>query len=187
MAILVFSMVSDFFYPNVGGVESHIFTLSQCLIKLGHKIVVITHSYGNRVGVRYMTNGLKVTIYNISKLYFKFCNKKFSTGLLFTCQNIPWASCSAHSHCFSSSHSAHLDSWKSGDCAWAFCIFNSSPWGNADCKIAWSQGDYSVSFWSTKVCVVITVIISVWVTRQCSQIIHWMDLPMSLQPSPTSF
>nr|SVE76351.1 EOG090X0515 [Daphnia longispina] len=53
-------MVSDFFYPNLGGVESHIFTLSQCLIKLGHKVIVITHSYGNRVGVRYMTNGLKV-------------------------------------------------------------------------------------------------------------------------------
>nr|SVE70389.1 EOG090X0515 [Daphnia similis]SVE71644.1 EOG090X0515 [Daphnia similis] len=53
-------MVSDFFYPNLGGVETHIFTLSQCLIKLGHKVVVITHSYGNRVGVRYMTNGLKV-------------------------------------------------------------------------------------------------------------------------------
>nr|SVE83043.1 EOG090X0515 [Daphnia magna] len=55
----VICMVSDFFYPNLGGVESHIFTLSQCLIKLGHKVVVITHSYGNRVGVRYMTNGLK--------------------------------------------------------------------------------------------------------------------------------
>nr|CAG4650931.1 EOG090X0515 [Simocephalus serrulatus]SVE94203.1 EOG090X0515 [Simocephalus serrulatus] len=53
-------MVSDFFYPNLGGVESHIFTLSQCLLKLGHKVIVITHSYGNRTGVRYMTNGLKV-------------------------------------------------------------------------------------------------------------------------------
>ncbi|XP_046653600.1 phosphatidylinositol N-acetylglucosaminyltransferase subunit A-like isoform X1 [Daphnia pulicaria] len=56
----VICMVSDFFYPNLGGVESHIFTLSQCLITLGHKVIVITHSYGNRVGVRYMTNGLKV-------------------------------------------------------------------------------------------------------------------------------
>lgn len=55
-------MVSDFFYPNLGGVESHIFTLSQCLIKLGHKVVVVTHSYGDRVGVRYMTNGLKVLL-----------------------------------------------------------------------------------------------------------------------------
>ncbi|KAL2925494.1 Phosphatidylinositol N-acetylglucosaminyltransferase subunit A [Bienertia sinuspersici] len=53
-------MVSDFFYPNFGGVESHIYYLSQCLLKLGHKVVVLTHAYGNRSGVRYMTNGLKV-------------------------------------------------------------------------------------------------------------------------------
>ncbi|KAK8923747.1 hypothetical protein KSP39_PZI019682 [Platanthera zijinensis] len=53
-------MVSDFFYPNFGGVESHIYCLSQCLIQLGHKVVVMTHAYGNRSGVRYMTGGLKV-------------------------------------------------------------------------------------------------------------------------------
>ncbi|XP_022154114.1 phosphatidylinositol N-acetylglucosaminyltransferase subunit A isoform X1 [Momordica charantia] len=53
-------MVSDFFYPNFGGVESHIYYLSQCLLKLGHKVVVMTHAYGNRTGVRYMTGGLKV-------------------------------------------------------------------------------------------------------------------------------
>uniref|UniRef100_A0A5B7BV36 phosphatidylinositol N-acetylglucosaminyltransferase n=1 Tax=Davidia involucrata TaxID=16924 RepID=A0A5B7BV36_DAVIN len=53
-------MVSDFFYPNFGGVENHIYYLSQCLLKLGHKVVVMTHSYGNRFGVRYMTGGLKV-------------------------------------------------------------------------------------------------------------------------------
>ncbi|XP_023708653.1 N-acetylglucosaminyl-phosphatidylinositol biosynthetic protein [Cryptotermes secundus] len=53
-------MVSDFFYPNMGGVEEHIFNLSQCLISHGHKVIVMTHSYGERVGVRYMTNGLKV-------------------------------------------------------------------------------------------------------------------------------
>ncbi|XP_063229500.1 phosphatidylinositol N-acetylglucosaminyltransferase subunit A isoform X2 [Bacillus rossius redtenbacheri] len=53
-------MASDFFYPNMGGVEEHIFNLSQCLILRGHKVVVLTHSYGDRVGVRYMTNGLKV-------------------------------------------------------------------------------------------------------------------------------
>lgn len=34
-------MVSDFFYPNFGGVENHIYYLSQCLIKLGHKVSVI--------------------------------------------------------------------------------------------------------------------------------------------------
>ncbi|XP_059626815.1 phosphatidylinositol N-acetylglucosaminyltransferase subunit A isoform X1 [Cornus florida] len=53
-------MVSDFFYPNFGGVENHIYYLSQCLLKLGHKVVVMTHAYGNRSGVRYMTHGLKV-------------------------------------------------------------------------------------------------------------------------------
>ncbi|XP_026392877.1 phosphatidylinositol N-acetylglucosaminyltransferase subunit A-like [Papaver somniferum] len=53
-------MVSDFFYPNFGGVENHIYLLSQCLLKLGHKVVVMTHAYGNRSGVRYMTGGLKV-------------------------------------------------------------------------------------------------------------------------------
>lgn len=53
-------MVSDFFYPNFGGVENHIYYLSQCLLKRGHKVVVLTHAYGDRSGVRWMTNGLKV-------------------------------------------------------------------------------------------------------------------------------
>ncbi|KAL6530639.1 hypothetical protein OROMI_028528 [Orobanche minor] len=53
-------MVSDFFYPNFGGVENHIYYLSQCLMKLGHKVVVMTHAYNNRSGARYMTGGLKV-------------------------------------------------------------------------------------------------------------------------------
>ncbi|XP_043712060.1 phosphatidylinositol N-acetylglucosaminyltransferase subunit A-like [Telopea speciosissima] len=53
-------MVSDFFYPNFGGVENHIYYLSQCLLKIGHRVVVLTHAYGNRCGVRYMTGGLKV-------------------------------------------------------------------------------------------------------------------------------
>ncbi|XP_059059539.1 phosphatidylinositol N-acetylglucosaminyltransferase subunit A [Achroia grisella] len=56
----VICMASDFFYPNTGGVEEHIYNLSQCLMKRGHKVVVITHTYGQRVGVRYLTGGLKV-------------------------------------------------------------------------------------------------------------------------------
>lgn len=54
-------MVSDFFYPNVGGVEEHIYNLSQCLRRSGHKVVIMTHSYNDRVGIRYMTDGLKVS------------------------------------------------------------------------------------------------------------------------------
>jgi glycosyltransferase involved in cell wall biosynthesis len=66
------AMVSDFFYPNVGGVEMHIYQLSQCLIQRGNKVrtsfisphlsqvIIITHYFGNRKGIRYLTNGLKV-------------------------------------------------------------------------------------------------------------------------------
>ncbi|XP_041474313.1 phosphatidylinositol N-acetylglucosaminyltransferase subunit A-like isoform X2 [Lytechinus variegatus] len=53
-------MVSDFFFPNTGGVESHIYQLSQCLLARGHKVIVITHAYGERTGIRYLTNYLKV-------------------------------------------------------------------------------------------------------------------------------
>lgn len=65
-------MVSDFFYPNMGGVEEHIYNLSQCLLKKGHKVIVITHSYGNRVGIRYMTMGLKVYYLPI-KVFYNQC------------------------------------------------------------------------------------------------------------------
>ncbi|KHJ90514.1 PIGA protein [Oesophagostomum dentatum] len=53
-------LVSDFFCPNAGGVETHIYFLGQCLLKLGHKVIVITHAYGDRRGIRYLSNGLKV-------------------------------------------------------------------------------------------------------------------------------
>lgn len=73
-------MASDFFYPNMGGVEEHIFNLSQCLLKNGHKVIVLTHSYGDRKGIRYMTGGLKVyylpihTFYNQCILPTMMCN-----------------------------------------------------------------------------------------------------------------
>ncbi|KAI9611552.1 hypothetical protein H4Q26_008506 [Puccinia striiformis f. sp. tritici PST-130] len=54
------AMVSDYFYPNVGGVESHIYILSQKLIQRGHKVIVVTHHYGNRCGIRHLPAGLKV-------------------------------------------------------------------------------------------------------------------------------
>eukprot|EP00164_Ancoracysta_twista_P004382 GFYU01005909.1.p1 GENE.GFYU01005909.1~~GFYU01005909.1.p1 ORF type:complete len:535 (-),score=99.04 GFYU01005909.1:22-1452(-) len=53
-------MICDFFYPNHGGVEGHIFHLAQGLIQRGHKVIVCTHAWGNRTGVRYLSNGLKV-------------------------------------------------------------------------------------------------------------------------------
>ncbi|KAA1465916.1 transferase [Dentipellis sp. KUC8613] len=58
---LSIAMVSDFFHPSVGGVETHIYMLSANLIKRGHKVIVITHSHPpDRVGVRWLLPSLKV-------------------------------------------------------------------------------------------------------------------------------
>ena len=57
---LISSMVCDFFFPNIGGVENHIYQLSQCLIKRGHKVVIVTHSYGKCRGIRWLSDKLKV-------------------------------------------------------------------------------------------------------------------------------
>lgn len=47
----------------------HIWCLSQCLIQLGHKVIVVTHSYCDRKGIRYMTNGLKVYYLPLAVFY----------------------------------------------------------------------------------------------------------------------
>ncbi|KAI1495503.1 phosphatidylinositol N-acetylglucosaminyltransferase gpi3 subunit [Biscogniauxia marginata] len=54
------AMVCDFFFPQPGGVESHIYQLATKLIDRGHKVIVITHAYEDRKGIRYLTNGIKV-------------------------------------------------------------------------------------------------------------------------------
>lgn len=53
-------MISDFFWPAVGGVETHIYQLSHELVRRGHKVIVVTHAYEERSGVRYLTNSVKV-------------------------------------------------------------------------------------------------------------------------------
>eukprot|EP00918_Siedleckia_nematoides_P069993 GHVU01152556.1.p1 GENE.GHVU01152556.1~~GHVU01152556.1.p1 ORF type:complete len:482 (-),score=72.17 GHVU01152556.1:208-1653(-) len=52
-------MVSDFFYPGLGGVEMHIVNLALCLIDRGFKVVAVTHHRGTRHGIRFMKKGLK--------------------------------------------------------------------------------------------------------------------------------
>ncbi len=54
------ALVCDFFFPRFGGVENHVWSLAQALVRLGHKAVVVTHAYDNRVGVRWMAGGVKV-------------------------------------------------------------------------------------------------------------------------------
>ena len=53
-------IVTDFFYPRLGGVEVHIYQLSVALTRLGCKVVIVTHQHKNRQGIRYMGNGIKV-------------------------------------------------------------------------------------------------------------------------------
>ena len=72
------AMVCDFFYPRLGGVENHIHSLAQALLRQGHKVVVVTHAYDcpdrelppgvdgatrrqrRRVGARDLPGGLRV-------------------------------------------------------------------------------------------------------------------------------
>ena len=54
------AFVCDFFYPRLGGVEMHLWSLAQHLIRLKHKVIIITHAYGKRTGVRYLPGPLKV-------------------------------------------------------------------------------------------------------------------------------
>lgn len=51
------------------GTQTHIWSLSQCLMQRGHKVIVVTHAFGERTGVRYMTNGLKVFYLPVAVVY----------------------------------------------------------------------------------------------------------------------
>ena len=46
------ALVSDFFYPRMGGVEMHQYSLAQCLIKRGHKVILISGTYSGQRQVR---------------------------------------------------------------------------------------------------------------------------------------
>lgn len=63
------AMVTDFFYPQPGGVEFHVYHLAQKLIDLGHSVIIVTHDYGNRSGIRMLTNGLRVYYVPLLQVY----------------------------------------------------------------------------------------------------------------------
>jgi len=62
-------LISDFFYPKVGGVEVHIYQLAVSLIRLGCKVTILTHHRKNRQGIKYMGNGIKVYFTPLMALY----------------------------------------------------------------------------------------------------------------------
>lgn len=48
----------------------HMYNVAQCLMERGHKIIVITSSYADeRVGIRYLSNGLKVYYLPTTNMY----------------------------------------------------------------------------------------------------------------------
>ncbi|XP_953394.1 glycosyl transferase, putative [Theileria annulata] len=54
-------IVTEYFFPTIGGVERHVYKLAEYLIKFGLKVVIFTRNFGNRrVGIRYLSNGIKV-------------------------------------------------------------------------------------------------------------------------------
>lgn len=50
------AMICDYFYPNKGGIETHIKTISEELIKLGNNVIIITHKYKDHVGCMLIGN-----------------------------------------------------------------------------------------------------------------------------------
>ena len=91
-------MVCDFFYPRLGGVENHIWSLAFHLLRLGHKVIVITHAYkcpdneytdddglkirqnSMRSGVRYLQGGLKVYYCPILPMVDEDCMPTFTSS-----------------------------------------------------------------------------------------------------------
>ena len=49
---LSIALVSDYFYPNKGGVETHIQTVCEELVKMGHDVIVLTHEYKGYKGLK---------------------------------------------------------------------------------------------------------------------------------------
>ena len=41
------AQVAPYFYPHIGGVESHVLTISEGLVREGHEVVVYTSNYGD--------------------------------------------------------------------------------------------------------------------------------------------
>ena len=55
-------MTTDFFYPSIGGVESHVYNISYCLAQMGHHVVILTKQDLSQgaCGIRYISKNMKV-------------------------------------------------------------------------------------------------------------------------------
>lgn len=75
-------MASDFFYPSFGGVEIQIYQISLMLVRKGYKVIIITHKYKDRVGERFMGNGIKVIYLPFDPLFKNVICPNFSFSTL---------------------------------------------------------------------------------------------------------
>ena len=65
------------YYPHIGGVEKHVEKISQELIKLGHKITIVTEQYDKQL--KKTDTHQDVTIYRIPVLKSTEKSKKWNT------------------------------------------------------------------------------------------------------------
>ena len=65
------ALVSDYFYPAFGGVESHIIGLANVLKRRGHEVIVITHQYETDKGILGIGSNLK---FEKTSFFQKFTN-----------------------------------------------------------------------------------------------------------------
>lgn len=47
------ALITDMFYPNKGGIETHVKLIGEEFIKMGHNVIVITHKYNEYIGKIY--------------------------------------------------------------------------------------------------------------------------------------
>ncbi|KAI5170473.1 phosphatidylinositol N-acetylglucosaminyltransferase subunit A [Pancytospora epiphaga] len=69
------ALVTDYFYPNTGGIETHVRTIGEELCRAGHHVIVITHKYKDHEGVM-MIGSLQVFYLNLPLIA---CNTVFPT------------------------------------------------------------------------------------------------------------
>jgi phosphatidylinositol alpha-mannosyltransferase len=72
-------MVSDVYFPHIGGIAVHIYHLSQELRKLGHEVKVLTTNFSTRLlnGVRYLPD--EKNVYRVGRAIVIRSNKSWAT------------------------------------------------------------------------------------------------------------
>lgn len=79
------AIVSDFFFPALGGAEVHIYSVSAMLSQLGHHVVIITHAVEGYVGEKLLSSGVKVRLLCDCSLLFGITQKKKRSFICHSC------------------------------------------------------------------------------------------------------